>query len=104
MMGCCEYDYIKSAATLEEELTFTRLVIAALKENALKAAANGDIEDYRIDDGQTVISTSYRSPEDIYTGIKFWLQEEQRLINQLYGNRSKLTPCETPYIRRFPRC
>ena len=103
-MSCSEFDYVKSAATIEEELAFVRQIIAALKEAALKAAGNSDIDLYRLDDGQTLINTQYRSVEDMYKGIRFWLQEEQRLFNQLYGNRTKLQPCKTPYLRRFPRC
>ena len=103
-MKCSEYDYYKSAKTLEEELAFVRQIIQALKEAALKAASNTDIEYYKLDDGQTVIWTQYRSAEAMYMGIKFWLQEEQRILNQLYGNRTKLQPCKTPYLRRFPRC
>lgn len=102
--GYNEISYYESVDSLEEQLEVTRAIIKALRAQALKAAANEDIETYKLDDGQTVIWTTYRSAEQIGKGLLSWRQEEQRIINDLEGNVSTFTPCRTRRYGRLRTC
>lgn len=82
--------YITSATTLHEKLTRVNAIITALEDVALKAAANGDISQYSLDDGQTKIMTNYRTAEDVANSIQAFEVIRQRYINQLNGRMVRL--------------
>lgn len=82
--------YVTSATTLRDKLTRVNAIITALEDVALKAAANGDISHYSLDDGQTKIMTSYRTAEDVANSIQAFEVIRQRYINQLNGRMVRL--------------
>ena len=82
--------YVTSATTLRDKLTRVNAIITALEDVALKAAANGDISQYSLDDGQTKIMTSYRTAEDVANSIQAFEVIRQRYINQLNGRMVRL--------------
>jgi len=77
--------YIESATSLKARLTRVCAIIAALEIRALDTTDQANVDEYRIDDGQTVIKTIYRSHEAIYKAIEAFEKLKQRLLNQLNG-------------------
>jgi hypothetical protein len=77
--------YIDSCTTLRGKITAIDNVIAALNTSALKAAATGNITEYSLDDGQTKIKATYRSPIEVSNSITAFEGIRQRYINQLNG-------------------
>ena len=53
--------YINGATCLRDKITRIDAIIVALEDAALKGAAQGNISDYSLNDGQTQIRTGYRS-------------------------------------------
>lgn len=75
--------YIESATTIRAKITRINTVITALESSALKAAAQGNISEYSLDDGQTKIRTVYRNPEEVAASINAFEVIKQRYINKL---------------------
>jgi hypothetical protein len=69
---CTEADYVRNCTTLTAKITAIDTIIEALMDTALEAAANGGIEEYSLDNGQTKIRTKYRTAEDVLKSIKSW--------------------------------
>ena len=51
--------YINGATCLRDKITRIDAIIVALEDAALKGAAQGNISDYSLNDGQTQIRTSH---------------------------------------------
>lgn len=82
--------YIDSATTLNEKITRVKAIISALETAALTAAATGNITEYSLDDGQTKISSMYRSPLEIQQSIQAFEVILQRYINAKNGRVIRL--------------
>ena len=82
--------YVTSATTSREKLARVNAIITALEDVALKAAANGDISQYSLDDGQVKIMTTYRTAEDVSKSIQAFEVIKQRYINQINGRMVRL--------------
>jgi hypothetical protein len=82
--------YIDSAATLKEKVVRIDAIITALETSALKAAENEDVLSYSLDDGQTKISSNYRSTESVLKSIEAFLRLRNMYINQLNGRVVRL--------------
>lgn len=74
--------YIESYSTNVAKIAAISAIQDALLSSALKAAAKGDISEYMLNDGQTIIKTVYRSGAEIQ---KAWNDFER--IKQIYINR-----------------
>lgn len=82
--------YINGATCLRDKIARIDAIIVALEDAALKGAAQGNISDYSLNDGQTQIRTAYRSITDISASINAFEQIRQRYINQLNGRVVRL--------------
>ena len=62
-----EYDsasiYIQSSPALCDKIAKIDLIITALEDTALSSAANDNIEEYWLDDGQSKIKTTYKGTD-----------------------------------------
>ncbi len=77
--------FIESATTTEEALARVCAIIVALETLAVTSAANEDVAEYWLDDGQTKIKRVYRSTMEISQSIMKWEQVKQIYINKLNG-------------------
>lgn len=77
------YIYIESATSIKDKISRINAIITALETTALKAAANGNITEYSLDDGQTKIRTAYRNPMEVANSISAFEVIKQRYINKL---------------------
>lgn len=82
--------YIQSATSLEMKISRVEAIICALEDQALAGAANADITEYSLDDGQTKIRTVYRNPESIMRSINVYEQYLERLYGKLNGRGYRL--------------
>ena len=82
--------YINGGINLQDKITRLNAIITALEDSALKAAANGNISEYSLDDGQTKIRTVYRNAADVANAISAFETIRQRWINQLNGRHMRL--------------
>jgi hypothetical protein len=82
--------YIDSATTVAARIVRIDAVIDALESSMLKAAAGENISEYSLDDGQTKISTVYRSTDQIMNSIMGLEKLKQYYINRLNGRVVRL--------------
>lgn len=91
--------YIDSKTTLKDKIAAMDAVILALQSTALRAAANEDIQEYWLDDGQTKIKTYYKSVEAIMRSIKAFETLKEMYVNKLNGRVVRLVDGKN-FIRR----
>jgi hypothetical protein len=89
-----EAAYITDSKTLKDKIARIDRVINALYDSAINAASNNDISSYSLDDGQTSISTSYRSVEEALQAVKGFENLRERMLNKLNGYSIRLLPEE----------
>jgi hypothetical protein len=82
--------YIDSADTLKDKITRIDAVIDALLTVALKAAANENITEYSLNDGQTQIKTAYRGSDSVMKSIQAFESIKQMYVNRLNGRHIRL--------------
>lgn len=74
--------YISSFTGYPAKIAAVNAIQDALLTSALKAASKGSISQYSLNDGQTIISTTYRNSKEIQGA---WMAFES--IKQIYINR-----------------
>ena len=82
--------YIQTATDLCDKINKIDEVINALIDNALVAAGKNNIEEYSLNDGQTVIRTKYRSAADVQESINGFEKIKQMYVNRLNGRVVRL--------------
>lgn len=93
------YIYIESATSLCDKITRIDAVIDALLTNALKAATTDNIEEYSLNDGQTIIKTRYRNSASVMRSIKEMETIKQVYVNRLNGRMIRLVDSKNFKIR-----
>lgn len=93
-MGQVIYDssaiYISSAKTLKERLVKIDQIILALYDTMLKAAATDNIEEYWLNDGQTIIRERYTGTAAVERSLAALEKQKQMILNQLNGRIGRL--------------
>jgi len=84
------YKYIDCASDLRGKIARIEAIITALETTALKAAANDNISEYSLNDGQTVIRTVYKSAQDVLNSIMAFEKIRQMYMNRLNGRVMRL--------------
>jgi hypothetical protein len=84
------YNYIESCTTLRDKITRIEAIITALEDTALKAAANDNITEYMLNDGQTIIKTVYKGADAVMRSIEAYEKLKERYVNKLNGRTFKL--------------
>lgn len=82
--------YIQCGTTLREKITRIDAIIEALEATALKAAANDNILEYSLNDGQTVIRTVYKGADAVLRSIMAFERIKQMYVNRLNGHTFRL--------------
>ena len=82
--------FIQTATCLKDKIAKMDAIIEALEATALTAAANDNIEEYQLNDGQVVIKTAYRSVEAIFKSIWAFEKLRQIYVNKLNGRMIRL--------------
>ena len=93
MSTCTATVYIENATSLQEKLIRIDAIILALENLAIEyAAGKAGIASYSLNDGQTQISTTYKSMSDISNAIASYEQIRERILNKLNGRTFVLRP------------
>ena len=82
--------YIDRPASLCDKIERIDTIIDALLTNALVSAGKANIEEYSLNDGQTVIREKYRSSVDIEKAIFAFEKVKQVYVNRLNGRMVRL--------------
>ena len=77
--------YIQSSTALCEKIAKIDSIIAALEDTALSSAANDNIEEYWLDDGQSKIKTTYKGTDEVFKSIHAFEKMRQIYVNRLNG-------------------
>lgn len=77
--------YMESATDLKDKLAKICQLIDALYTQALNMTGTAGIDEYMLNDGQTIIKQSYKSSEDIMKTIKILEQQKNSIFRQLNG-------------------
>lgn len=79
--------YISCDSDTKAKIARIDAIIEALEDQLLIAAGSSDIDEYRLDDGQTIIKTVFRDPTIIEDTIQKLLNRKTRLQNICVGHR-----------------
>lgn len=83
--------YIASKKSAQEKITAIDQIIDSLLICAADQASKGNIEEYNLNDGQTIIRTRYRSMEAIMASIQSFETLKNYYASQINGNMVRLT-------------
>lgn len=75
--------YIQSKKTLEDKIAAIDAIIDALEVEALNMAGKDSIQEYSLNDGQTIIKTIYKGAVGIASAINAFEKIRIRYINRL---------------------
>lgn len=93
-------EYLLSNEALLDELGTIREIIRVLRASMLDAAATANIEEYQLNDGQTIIKTVYRDPKQIQGALEMLQRDEQKIINKGVGRVSKLRDSNSFFVNK----
>ncbi|MBP1638967.1 MAG: hypothetical protein H6Q17_550 [Bacteroidetes bacterium] len=93
-------EYLKGAGPDTKERINRLTTIIYNLENALADSTNGDVQNYTFNDGQSQISTNYRTLSDLTKAIETFGTIRERLINRSQGRTSILRDADTHYRYR----
>ena len=79
--------YINCSSDTKEKIARINAIIALLEDAELNGAGKANIEEYRLDDGQTTIKTVYRDIASIEKTIFLLERRRTKLQNQCVGFR-----------------
>ncbi len=82
--------YIKSSTALCDKIAKIDAIIEVLEDTALKSAANDDVTELMLDDGQTKIKTIYKGTDAVLSSIKGFEQIRTMYENRLNGHIVKM--------------
>jgi len=82
-----EYRYIIDSTSLKQRYDRITAIITALENQILLGISNSDVISYSLDDGQTRISTNYRSADQVAKAITEYEKIRNRILFELTGSR-----------------
>ena len=93
--------YVESCTTIQGKITAINAIQDALLTSALAAASQGAISHYTLNDGQTIISTTYRSASAVKEAYNDFEAIKQMYINRLNGRVVRLVDSKNFTNNRF---
>lgn len=88
-------EYIGSCASLAAKIAALNAIQEALLTTAMRAVEQGDISQYSLNDGQVIISTTYRNSKEITEAYQAFERIKQMFINQKNGRMVRLVDSKT---------
>lgn len=82
--------YLGTATSLKDRIAKIEAIISALYTTAERAAINGDVSAYTLDDGQVRIGTNFRTVDEVMKSIYAFEKLNQLYINRLTGRMIRL--------------
>ena len=94
----CAIEQSETATTRDARIAALDLIIDTLIAAMAKAATTANMEEYRLDDGQTKISVRYKDVQAISASITALERAKQMYLNRQNGRMSRLMDS-----KNFPR-
>lgn len=88
-------EYLGTCASIDAKIAALEAIQTALLTNAMVAVESGHISQYSINDGQVIISTTYRNVKEITESYMKFEQIKNMLINNKRGRVSRLVDSKT---------
>lgn len=63
------WDYYRTGDTIKEKIKKIDEILDAMLESGLEAALKADVEEYQLNDGQTIIKAIHRNPDQLFNAI-----------------------------------
>lgn len=95
--------FIDSATKLCDKIVKIDLIIDALLLVAATAAVTDHIEEYSLNDGQTIIRTEYRGTDAVVKSIKAFEMLRELYINKVNGRVFRLVDAKSFFHGRHGR-
>lgn len=93
--------YIASCCGNEAKIAAIEAIQDALLTTALKAASKASISQYSLNDGQTIIQTTYRNSKEIQDSYMAFEAIKQMYINRCIGRVVRLVDSKSITNGRF---
>lgn len=93
--------YITSVKSDKARYDRIDAVIDVLEDQLIKSALNSSVSEYSLDDGQTKISTVYRSTEEVEKAIMSMIRLKNYYENKLNGRMVRLVDSKNIRRRRW---
>jgi len=82
-----EYQYVIDSADLKQRYDRIKAIITALENQQLLSVGKSGTISYSLNDGQTSISTQYRSFSEVAKAIEQYEKILERITNKITGTR-----------------
>jgi len=92
--------YVQSKQTLLDKIAAIDAIIDMLESTALTMAGNDNVQEYSLNDGQTIIKTIYKGSVGIASAIDDFERIRQRYVNRLNGRMHRAVDGKN-FIRRY---
>lgn len=92
--------YVQSRTTLLDKIAAIDAIIEALEAQALVQAGSDSVQEYSLNDGQTIIKKIFKGSVGIASAIDDFERIKQRYINRLNGRMHRAVDGKN-FIRRF---
>jgi hypothetical protein len=89
MAETTEYQYVIDSANLKIRYDRIQAIITALENQQLLNIGSSGKVSYTLNDGQTIISTTYRNTTDIAKAIREYEKILNSLLSKITGSRIK---------------
>jgi len=86
----CDIVQTENPTTAREMIASIDTIILTLMGAIAKAATTGNMEEYKLDDGQTKISVRYKDVEALTASFNGLIKMKQYYINSLNGRMTRL--------------
>lgn len=91
--------YVQSQTTLKAKVAAIDAIIDMLLATALDMAGKDDIQEYSLNDGQTIIKTIYKGSVSIASAIRDFQRIRNIYANQINGRMVRLVDSRN-FVRR----
>jgi len=89
-------EFVGTCKSIKDKIAAIEAIQAALLIVAQQVAENNsDISQYSLNDGKTIISTSYRDASSVMKAYDSWNIIKNKLVNQKMGRMTRLVDKET---------
>ena len=89
MATTTEYQYVIDSTDLKSKYDRIQAIISALIDQQILMVGKSGVVSYSLNDGQTVISTTYRNSADIAKAIQDYERISNTILSQITGSRVK---------------
>lgn len=86
----CAIEKAETAATADAKIAAINVLIDTLFSAMLKAATTSNMEEYRLDDGQTKVSVKYKDLQALQAAHNGFLQMREYYLNTKNGRKMRL--------------